>query len=387
MAKHELRLGLAGLGFASTLTLPDMIRHQRFVITAAADPRTVARMAFERDLGGQAFESVEALCACPDVDVVYISTPSALHLEHAVAAARAGKHVVVEKPMALSVDACTEMIAAADEAGVALIYGHTHCYDPPIRAMRAVVDAGTHGALRMVHNATYSDYLYRARADWELDTTIGGGAVFNQAPHQIDIVRMLIGAPLESVHAHAYVLDSERPTEGAFIAQLSFQGGAAASLVFSGYGRFDVAALHHGVGEDGFPRDPAAHARNHVARIGREEVSARDARRFGIAGLAENDPPHQPFFGLTVASLERADLRQSPNGVLLYDAEGTSEIDVPLRPTGREIMLDEIYRCVAEGATARHDGRWGRETAAACIGILESSATGEPVTIGPCEGG
>ena len=387
MAAPVLRLGLAGLGFASTLSLPDFARHERFAITAAADSREAARAAFESGFGGRVFTDVEALCASPDVDVVYVSTPSALHPEHAVMAAQAGKHVVVEKPMALTLAACDRMIAAADAAGVCLIYGHAHCYDPPIRAMCAVAESGEYGSVRMVHNATYSDYLYRARAAWELDTATGGGVVFNQAPHQVDIVRALIAEPLESVHARAFVLDPERPTEGAFTAQLSFRGGAAASLTFSGYGRFDTAALHHWVGEDGFPRDPDTHAKAHAARLGRDEVAARDARRFGIAAPAADDPPHQPFFGLTVATLDRLDIRQSPDGLMLYDASGVREIDVPLRPTGREIMLDEIYRAVTGGAPARHDGRWGRDTAAACLAILESTATGKTVPIGPFDEG
>lgn len=387
MATPALRLGLAGLGFASTLTLPDITRHPRFEITAAADPRAAARAAFESGFGGRAFADVEALCAFPDVDMVYVSTPSALHPEHAVMAAQAGKHVLVEKPMALTVAGCERMIAAADAAGVCLIYGHAHCYDPPIRAMCAVAGSGDYGKVRMVHNATYSDYLYRARAAWELDTALGGGVAFNQAPHQVDIVRALIGEPLESVNARAFILDPDRPTEGAFTAQLAFRGGAVASLTFNGYGRFDVAALHHWVGEDGFPRDPETHAKTHAARLGRDEAAARDARRFGIAPIAADDPPHQPFFGLTVATLDRLDIRQSPNGLMLYDSAGMREIDVPLRPSGREIMLDEVYEAVTGGAPARHDGRWGRETAAACLAILESSATGKTVPIGPFEKG
>src|SRR5688500_4273659 len=102
---------------------------------AFADPRVeLAGGADLREASftGRRFDSVEALCRSPDLDVVYVATPHQFHAEHACLAAQHGKHVVVEKPMALSLEDCRRMIDAARKAGVQLVVGHSHSFDLPI---------------------------------------------------------------------------------------------------------------------------------------------------------------------------------------------------------------------------------------------------------------
>lgn len=140
---------------------------------AAADGRPAALQRFEAEYEGETFETVEALCASPNVDVVYVATPNFLHAEHVVMAAEHGKHVIVEKPMALSVEQCTAMVAAADRNGVQLVCGHTHSFNPPIRRLRELVQSGELGRLSMLHTWNYTDLLVRPRAAWELDTARG----------------------------------------------------------------------------------------------------------------------------------------------------------------------------------------------------------------------
>src|SRR5687768_9976392 len=113
----------------------------RVELAGATDPR---KPAFE----GRFFASVEALCRSPDIDVVYVATPHPLHAEHACLAARHGKHVLVEKPMALSLDECRRMIDAARQAGVQLLVGHSHSFDSPIRKTRELIQTGRYGKLR-----------------------------------------------------------------------------------------------------------------------------------------------------------------------------------------------------------------------------------------------
>src|SRR5262249_3375635 len=226
-----LRLGLAGRGLASTLSLPSLARHPGVRITAAADLRPSALDRFEREFQGATFQSVEDLCRSPSVDAVYVCTPAYLHAEHAVIAATHGKHVLVEKPMALTLDECDRMIAAAEQHGVQLVYGHTHAYDPPIRALADLVHGGELGRLTMVHTWNYTDLLYRPRAEWELDTARGGGVVFIQAAHQIDVVRLIGGGLVRSVRATTGRADPERPTEGHYVAYLELEDGTPATLV------------------------------------------------------------------------------------------------------------------------------------------------------------
>src|SRR5262245_62353951 len=102
MTPHKLRLGVAGLGKAFSLMVPTFLHHPLLAIAAGADPRPEARQRFAEDFLAKTFATVEELCAEPSIDAVYISTPHQLHVEHARLAAEAGKHILVEKPMALS---------------------------------------------------------------------------------------------------------------------------------------------------------------------------------------------------------------------------------------------------------------------------------------------
>jgi len=181
--ERMLRLGVAGLGRAFMLMLPTLMRHPRVRLTAACDTRAAARDCFARDFDAATYETIEALCADPDVNAVYIASPHQFHVEHVRVAAAHGKHILVEKPMALSIAECQAMIAAARQAGVYLVVGHSHSFDLPYLRTRALIDTGAFGAVRMIAALNYTDYLYRPRRPEELDTARGGGAVFSQAPH------------------------------------------------------------------------------------------------------------------------------------------------------------------------------------------------------------
>ena len=110
----------------------------------------------------------------------------------------------------------------------------------------------------MLHALNYTDFLYRPRRPEELDTAQGGGAVFNQAAHQVDIVRLLGGGRVKSVRAATGAWDATRPTEGAYSALLTFEGGAFASLTYDGYGHFDSDELMGWIGESGQQKQPYA---------------------------------------------------------------------------------------------------------------------------------
>ena len=87
----ELRFGMAGLGVASTQILPAIANHPHLRATAAADPRPEAREKFAREFGGECYETVEEMCASPNVDAVYVCTPNQFHAEHVISAAEHGK--------------------------------------------------------------------------------------------------------------------------------------------------------------------------------------------------------------------------------------------------------------------------------------------------------
>jgi phthalate 4,5-cis-dihydrodiol dehydrogenase len=372
--ERKLRIGVAGLGRGFTVMLPTLTRDPRVSLVAAADIRPEARARFATDFKGRTYETVEALCADPSVEVVYVATPHQFHAEHAKLAARAGKHLLVEKPMAISIAECKVMIGAARKAGIRLIVGHSHSFDAPIARTRQLIDGGRYGVVRMITALNYTDFVYRPRRAEELDTARGGGAIFSQAAHHVDIVRFLAGAKAKSVRAVASAWDRARPMDGAYAVLLIFENGTSANLTYSGYGHFDSDELQGWIGEMGQKKEPGVRARMTFASIA-EEAEFKQSRNYGGANyrVSEVSPEAHQNFGMVVASCDNADLRPMPNGVMVY-RDGVGTLD-PLPPptVPRAEVIDELYNAVVEGIAPRHDGRWAMATLEICLAMLRSS--------------
>jgi len=375
-----LRMGIAGLGVASTQILPPLSNLSFIKITAAADVRKNALEKFREEYHAEVFDSIEELCQSPNVDFIYLATPNQLHARHAITAAKHGKHIVVEKPMASTLEECEAMNAAAEKHGVKLLCGHTHSFDPPIRKMREIVKSGELGKLCMINTWNYNEFMYRPRMKHELKTT--RGVVLNQGPHQVDFVRLIGGGMVRSVRAMTGIWDSSRPHEGAYVCYLEFENGVPATLVYSGYGFFDTAELFWWIGEGGQPRDPETNlkGRKKIKAIGNsgEEEALKEQMRYGEKGEGEyrhlwEGERHQPFFGFTVVTCEKGDIRQSPDGLLIYDDNGKREVSLPVGRRGREAEVEELYQAIVNNKPVFHDGRWGEATLEVCLAILESA--------------
>jgi phthalate 4,5-cis-dihydrodiol dehydrogenase len=383
-----LNLGVIGLGRAFTLMLPTLAADPRIALVAASDPRIEARERFATEFGVGVFEDAEALCADADVAAVYVASPHQFHLEHVQLAAKHKKHVMVEKPMALTIADCREMIAVASEAGVKLLVGHSHSFDLPYARARAMIQSGAFGRVRMINALNFTDFLYRPRRPEELDTNAGGGVVFGQAAHQVDVVRLLAGSKAKSVRALTGTWDRARPTEGAYTAQITFEDGVFASLTYSGYAHFDSDEFLGWRGELGQQRDEGSYGRARQAlrkaATPAEEIAMKTARAYGIAGrdafAVEADVTHN-HFGLVVVSCDRADLRPTPQGVIVYgdDAKYVEELPPPKIP--RAEVVDELYAAATSGAEPLHSGEWGLATLEICLAILESARSGREIEL------
>ncbi len=381
-----LRLGVAGLGRAFTLLLPALERDPRIRLVAATDPQSSAVAQFERDFGGRPHADVTSLCADPEVDAIYIATPHSLHAEHACAALAAGKHVVVEKPMALRLDECDAMVAAAEAAQRHLIIGPSHSFDAPIARTRALIASGVFGRVRMLQAMYATDYLYRPRRPEELSTPEGGGVIFSQAVHQIDIVRLLGGGLVSSVDASTGAWDPQRPTEGAYSALLRFRDGAFASASYTGYAHYDGDELMENIGEMGMPKSATDYgiARRRLRDATMAEDALKAARNYGgktWSPAAAGEPAGHPHFGFVLASCDRADLRPTPAGIWIYEDAQRRFEPIPLDPVPRGELVSELAGAVIDGVPPRHDGAWGRATLEATLAILEASTAQGPVTL------
>jgi phthalate 4,5-cis-dihydrodiol dehydrogenase len=392
MNARRLRVGVAGLGRAFTLMLPTLRADQRVELVAGADPRPEAAQRFASDFGVRAYGSVAELCADPSVEVVYIATPHQHHAAHVEIAAARGKHVLVEKPMALDLEECQRMIDAAERAGVRLIVGHSHSFDLPILRAHEIIRSGAVGAVKMIGAQYYTDYLYRPRRPEELATETGGGAIFSQAVHQVDIVRLLGGGRVINVRALTGAWDGDRPTEGAYAALLTFADGVFASLVYSGYAHFDGDELCTGVSEMGARKDANRYGatRRNLRRATNPEaeVALKNARNYGgdefpdtTAGNADAEGLWHQHFGLIVVSCERADLRPLPTGVMVYGHDAARLDPLPKPQVPRAEVIDELYDAIVLDRPPLHDGRWAMATLEVCLAMLTSARERREITL------
>ena len=380
---QPLRLGIIGLGRAFSLMEPCLAHDPRIHIAAGTDPRKEAREFFERHYDAKTYASAEELCKNPDLDAVYISSPHQYHRHHVELAMRNGKHALVEKPMALSLHDCEAMIEAAHKAQRVMIIGHSHSFDLPIKRSAELIASQQYGAVKMIHALQYTDFLYRPRRPEELDTSRGGGVIFNQAPHQIDIIRLLGGGRVASVRAMIGRWDETRPTEGAYSALLTFENGAFASLTYSGYAHFDSDEWNEWIGESGQSKNPDHYgaARSKLSAIGHqsEEIALKNDYNYGgqkysspLSTQTENSPWHQ-HFGSLIISCTKADLRPMPHKIMIYNDKQRQSLDLPRPIVQRSEVIDELYNAIRHNKPALHDGEWALATMEVCFALLQSA--------------
>lgn len=381
-------VGIVGLGMAGGFMAPVVAAHPHLRLAAATDLDPELRQRFTRHTGLPTEPSADALFRREDVDVVYIATPHQFHAAQSIAAMRAGKHVVVEKPMALNLADCDAMIETSEATGRVLIVGHTHGFDPAPRAMREIVASRRYGSLSMLTMLNFTDFLYRPRRPEELDTSLGGGIFFNQLPHQIEIARVIAGEPVRSVRCVSGRMDAHRPTEGHLAALVIFASGAVASIVYNGHDRFDSDELHFGIGEIGYPKRPAHGAtwRASLQLESQQDETALRRERYGYGSGAFKDlspPPHQPHFGFLIASCERADLRPSADGLIVYAKDGTHRTALPGagRFAGHDNVWNDYLDAVHGRAPCLHDGRFARETLRISQALLQSARDNREIAL------
>lgn len=197
---------------------------------------------FAAEFSCKAHHSLDSMLADPAISVVTICTPSGAHLEPCIAAAAAGKHVIVEKPLEITLKRCDQMIAACKKAGVLLATIFPSRYHDSSILMKKAVDQGRFGKLTLGDAyvkwfRTQQYYDSGAwRGTWQLD---GGGALMNQAIHSVDLLTWLMG-PVTQVTAHTAMLAHERiAVEDVAVATIQFANGAlgvieASTAVFPG---------------------------------------------------------------------------------------------------------------------------------------------------------
>jgi predicted dehydrogenase len=381
VSKH-LRIGVAGLGAASKQILPQIDRVPGMQLTAGADTRPEAVEEFKKKYGRKAFNSVEAMYDSGEIDAVWIATPNVNHADHTVKAANHGIHIIVEKPTAVTLDEVDQMIEAADRNRVKLVQGHSKVYGPAIQKIREVVASGRLGKVIQINSWNSNDWLQRPRLASEVDTSVGGGIVFRQGPHQIDIVRYIGGGMVKSVRAITGRNDKHFACEGDYTGFLEFENGCAATVAFNGYGFFDIAELTWGIGEGG-KRLPAEDTGKHAPgqRLkGAVDMDYKYSHPRETEEHATRERSSQSFFGITIVACEHGIIRQSPNGLFVYTEEGKEEIPCAM-DEGRAAELKSLQAAIEQDRPPFLDGRWGKATLEVCLAMLQSSKERRELTL------
>lgn len=191
MGEATVRVGIIGLGRSGWNIHADAIAgHDRFDVSAVADPVKERRAEAADRFGCATFAEPEGVLGHDEVDVVVVASPSFNHVSLTLEALRAGKHVVVEKPMAQTVHQVDQMIAAAEKAERLLTCYQPRRYDPDFTLVREVIASGRLGDLQLIHRNLHR---FTRRADWQTLRKYGGGELSNTVPHPLDQVLVLLG--------------------------------------------------------------------------------------------------------------------------------------------------------------------------------------------------
>jgi len=337
----EVRVALVGCGRISRNHLEAIERVEGLRLVAVADTDIGRARAVGASQGVPAFGSLEEMLAAVPSDLVSICTPSGLHPQHGIVSAKAGRNVLTEKPMAISLAGADALVQACDAAGVQLFVVKQNRLNPAIQLLKRAVDKGRFGRLYMANVTvrwTRPQAYYDAepwRGTWEFD----GGAFMNQASHYVDLMQWLMG-PAESVMAKTATQARRIEAEDSGAAIVKFRSGAL--------GVMEVSVLTYPKNLEGS-----------ITLLG-ETGSVK------IGGTAVNRVEHWEF----------SDYDDDDK---LVEAAATAPPSV--YGFGHVPYYENVVAALQGHGRADTDGRAGRKSLELILGIYESAKTGREVPI------
>jgi UDP-N-acetyl-2-amino-2-deoxyglucuronate dehydrogenase len=341
LSGKTFRISLVGCGRISRNHLEAISRIDGLELVAAADRDEERARSLAKTLGIPWFTSYEKMLDEVPSEVVAICTPSGLHPSQGVLAAKSGRHVVTEKPMAISLKGADELVLACDAAKVHLFVVKQNRLNEPVKMLKQAVEQGRFGRMYMASCTVFwarpQEYYEQARwrGTWEFD----GGAFMNQASHYVDLIQWLMG-PVESVMAKTATLARKIETEDTGVAILRFRSGAL--------GVIEVTMLTYPKNMEGS-----------ITLLG-EKGTAK------IGGTAVNKVEHWEFADPQADDTRIRAMDSNPPNVYGYGHEGYY----------RNVLA--VLRGDAEPET---DGRAGRKSLELILGIYESARTGQDVPL------
>lgn len=341
MGNREIGFGIIGCGMISSWHAQAIIKTQDARLIAVTDVNEKSRNDFAKEFDAEAVSTVEELLSRDDIDIICICTPSGLHAPLAIQAANAGRHIVVEKPMAITMKEADDIITACKVNTVKMAVISQLRFTDAIQKLKRAVDSGILG--KLVTGDIYmkffrsQEYYNKGgwRGTWKMD---GGGALMNQGIHGIDLLQYVMG-PVKSVFAHTRTLARDIEVEDTAVAVLEFKSGALGVIE----GTTSV--------YPGLPR--------------RLEIS-------GDKGtiIVEEDS----IINWDIEGMERPDDIE-----LKRTTSGTASNPAAFSLEGHILQIGDMTRAVKEGREPMVNQLEGKKPVEIILAIYESSKSGKPV--------
>ena len=231
----SIGVGLIGAGSFGAQHATALPRAGGFHLVGVCRDKPDGLDAFVARHGGRAYRDAAHLLADPAVEAVVIATPHDRHEDAAMAAALAGKPILLEKPMAPTLDACDRIAAATRVTGVPLMVGHVQRFAAPFLAAKAVLDSGRLGAVRFGMSAMVKLWMEANRQPWHMHHASGGGMLMTAGIHALDRLLWLVGSPVQSVNAVVQAAFHDQEADDSALLLLRFANGAAATVASIAY--------------------------------------------------------------------------------------------------------------------------------------------------------
>jgi predicted dehydrogenase len=372
-----IRFALVGCGVIAPThvrALQQLAGRVELVAVSDVVPEHAAALAAEFGLRAVDYGAV---LADPTIDAVTVCTPSGLHADVGVPALLAGKHVVVEKPMEVTVEACDRLLSAQQASGTTLGVICQHRFDPAAALVKKTIDDGDLGRLvladcRVAWYRTQEYYDSGSwRGTWELD---GGGCLMNQGVHTLDLLRWICG-PVRSVYAQSRIATHQRiEVEDVVCATVEFENDAVGTVVAS------TSAY------PGFPARLAIHGSNGSAVIeGDRLATLAVVGREPLGGETANAHALQVAMGGTRAATSA--VRQAASRASAAASDAAASDAVPVDPAdvwgeAHRLQLLDVVDAVEQGRRPLVDGAEGRASVEFVRAIYRSAGSGKVVTLG-----
>lgn len=321
----------------------------RLVAVVSRSAANAQKMIQEMDLRCDAATDLAQVLSRRDVDVVIVTTPSGAHMEPAVAAAQAGKHVVVEKPLEITLERCDRIIDACAKHKVKLCTIFPSRFSPANETLKAAVEKGRFGRLTLGETTCkwWRSQAYYDEGGWKGTKALdGGGALMNQAIHNVDLLQWLMG-PVTHLSGFTAMLAHERiEVEDTAVACLRFASGALGVIQAT-------TSVHPGL-----PKTVAVHGDHGTAVIEQDDIL-----RWELTPETAEDRAIKERFAQKVG------------------ASGGSSNPAAISHAGHARQLQDFVRAIQTGTEPLVDGREGRKAVEIILGIYQSAETGRVVAL------